>query len=75
MIITPIKPIKTASQRYLPIFSDKKKIDKIVAKIGAANEMPTTVAKGKFLSAINIDTIAINPAAHLKKCNLGRSVL
>ena len=50
-------------------------MDKIVAKIGAANEIPTTVAKGKFLSAINTDTIAINPAVHLKKCNLGRSVL
>ena len=27
-----------------------------------------TVAKGKFLSAINIATIAIRPTKHLKKC-------
>ena len=30
--------------------------------------MLTTVAKGKFLSAINIATIAIRPTKHLKKC-------
>ena len=46
-----------------------KKIDNIVVNIGAANEILTTVANGKFLKAINIATKAINPKAHLKKCN------
>ena len=47
-------------QKYL-----KKKIDIIVAKIGAANEILTTVASGRFLKAIKIATIAINPDTHL----------
>ena len=37
--------------------------------MGAANEILTTVAKGKFLKAINIDIRAIRPNKHLKKCN------
>jgi hypothetical protein len=36
-------------------------MDKIVVKIGAAKEILTTVAKGNFLSAINIATKAIKP--------------
>ena len=44
-------------------------MEKIVVKIGAANEMLTTVAKGKFLKAINIEIRAIKPDRHLKKCN------
>lgn len=44
-------------------------MDIIVVKIGAANEILTTVANGKFLSAINIAVRAINPAKHLRKCN------
>ena len=67
--------MKTANHLYLPIFSDKKYIDIIVANIGAAKEILTTVAKGRFLRAINMDTIAIKPAMHLAKCSLGRSVL
>ena len=50
-------------------FSLNKKIENIVVNIGAANEILTTVANGKFLKAINIATKAINPKAHLKKCN------
>ena len=43
----------------------------MVVKIGAANEILTTVAKGKFLNAVNIDKSAINPKKHLKKCKPG----
>ena len=39
----------------------------MVVKIGAANEILTTVAKGKFLNAINIEIKAIRPNKHLKK--------
>ena len=46
-------------------------IEKIVVKIGAAKEILTTVAKGKFLNAINIAIKAINPNKHLKKCPKG----
>jgi hypothetical protein len=63
----PINPTTTASHLYIPTFSLNKNIDKIVVKIGAAKEMLTTVAKGNFLSAINIATKAIKPEAHLKK--------
>ena len=42
-------------------------VEKIVVNIGAAKEILTTVAKGKFLNAINIETKAINPAKHLLK--------
>ena len=45
----------------------KKKIDITVVKIGAANVMLTTVAKGRFLKAIKIATIATNPEKHLLK--------
>ena len=37
-------------------------------KIGAAKDILTTVASGKFLNAMNIAVNAINPAKHLKKC-------
>ena len=65
----PTKPIKTASHLKNPTFSLNKKIEKIVVKMGAANEILTTVAKGKFLKAINIEIRAIKPDKHLKKCN------
>ena len=68
MTIMPINPINTASHLNKPTFSLKKKIEKIVVKIGAAKEILTTVAKGKLLSAINIAIKAINPKKHLKKC-------
>ena len=45
----------------------KENIEKIVVNIGAANVILTTVAKGRFLKAIKIATIAINPAKHLLK--------
>ena len=67
MIIIPMKPTKTASHLYNPTFSFNKKIENIVVNIGAAKVMLTTVAKGKFRKAINIDTNAINPAKHLLK--------
>ena len=67
MIIIPAKPTKTANHLYKPTFSFNKKIEKMVVNIGAAKVMLTTVAKGKFLKAINIDTNAINPAMHLLK--------
>ena len=66
-MIMPKKPIKTANHLYIPTFSFKIKIDKMVVNIGAANEILTTVAKGSFLNAINIATKAINPEIHLKK--------
>ena len=67
--IIPINPTITASHLYNPTFSLSKKIEKIVVKMGAANEMLTTVARGKFLKAINIEIRAIRPDKHLKKCN------
>ena len=63
----PINPTKTANHLYKPTFSLNKKIDIIVVKIGAANEILTTVAKGNSLKAIKIATIAIKPAKHLLK--------
>ena len=62
-----MKPTNTANHLYKPTFSFNKKIENIVVKIGAAKVILTTVAKGKFLKAINIDTNAINPAKHLLK--------
>ena len=69
IIIIPKKPIITANHLNMPTFSLNKKIENIVVNMGAANEILTTVANGKFLKAINIATKAINPKAHLKKCN------
>ena len=66
--IIPIKPIDTASHLQNPTFSLKKKIEKMVVNIGAAKEILTTVANGKFLKAINIAIKAIKPNKHLKKC-------
>ena len=71
IIIIPTKPTITANHLNNPTFSLSKKIDKIVVKIGATNEMLTTVAKGKFLSAVNIAKSAIKPKKHLKKCKPG----
>ncbi len=68
IIIIPMKPTITASHLYNPTFSLRKKIEKIVVNIGAAKEILTTVAKGKFLRAIKIAISAINPDVHLKKC-------
>ena len=47
----------------------------MVVNTGAAKEILTTVANGKFLSAVNIDNNAINPNKHLKKCKPGLLVL
>ena len=69
IIIIPIKPTNTANHLNKPTFSLKKKIEKIVVKIGAAKEILTTVAKGRFLNALKIATSAINPNMHLKKCS------
>ena len=63
----PINPTKTANHLNIPTFSFNKKIEKIVVKIGAANEILTTVANGKLLNAIKIATKAIKPDRHLKK--------
>ena len=65
IIKIPIKPIITANHLKIPTFSLSKNMEKIVVKIGAANDMLTTVAKGNFLNAIKIATKAINPEAHL----------
>ena len=67
IITIPIKPTNTANHLKKPTFSLKKKIEKIVVKIGAANEILTTVAKGNFLSAIKIATNAIEPETHLAR--------
>ena len=71
IIIIPIKPTLTANHLNNPTFSLSKKIDKIVVKIGEANEILTTVAKGRFLNAVNIAKSAIKPKKHLKKCKPG----
>ena len=63
----PMKPTRTAIHLYNQTFSFKKNIERIVVNIGAANVMLTTVARGSFLKAIKIATIAINPARHLFK--------
>ena len=67
MKIIPTNPTKTANHRYRPTFSFNKKIENIVINIGAAKEILTTVAKGKFLKATNIEIRAIKPARHLFK--------
>ena len=71
IITIPTNPTITASHLYSPTFSFRKKIEKIVVKIGAANDILTTVAKGRFLNAMNIATKAIKPDMHLKKCKPG----
>ena len=71
IISIPMKPTITATHLKIPTFSFNKKIDNIVVNIGAAKEMLTTVAKGNFLKAINIDNKAIKPAKHLSACNPG----
>ena len=68
--IMPINPTITANQRYMPTFSFRNSIEKIVVKIGVANEILTTVARGNFLSAIKIAINEIIPAKHLQKCKL-----
>ena len=71
IIMIPIKPTNTANHLKKPTFSLKKKIEKIVVKIGAANEILTTVANGRFLNAVKIESNAISPKKHLEKCNIG----
>ena len=71
MIIIPKNPIITASHLNNPTLSLNRNIEKIVVKIGAANEILTTVAKGNSLSAIKIATRAIKPDVHLNKCKPG----
>ena len=59
---------KNFSPQFLTILlfiSFKRNIEKIVVNIGAANEILTAVAKGRFLKAINMESKAINPAKHL----------
>ena len=75
MTIIPTKPTSTANHLYKPTFSFNKKIEKIVVNIGAANEILTTVANGKFLKAIKIETKAIKPDKHLLKWRKGLVVL
>ena len=75
IIITPKNPTRTASHLYKRTFSFNKNIEKIVVNIGAAKVILTTVAKGRFLSATNIEIKAIKPAKHLFKCKKGLSVL
>ena len=67
IIITPKNPTRTASHLYKRTFSFNKNIEKIVVNIGAAKVILTTVANGRFLKAINIETIATNPDKHLLK--------
>jgi hypothetical protein len=55
----------------MPTFSLNRNIENIVVKIGAAKDILTTVAKGNFLKAIKIATMAIKPARHLNECNPG----
>ena len=55
IIITPKNPTITASHLYKRTFSFNKNIEKIVVNIGAAKVILTTVAKGRFLSATNIE--------------------
>ena len=71
----PKNPTNTANHLYKPTLSFNKKIENIVVNIGAAKEILTTVANGKFLKAINIATIETNPAKHLLKCSKGLVVL
>ena len=75
MTIIPTKPTNTANHLYKPTFSFNKKIEKIVVNIGAANVILTTVANGKFLKAIKIETRAIKPDKHLLKWRKGLVVL
>ena len=65
ILLNRYKLIKLSSHLSSQTFSLRKKIEKIVVKIGAANVMLTTVANGRFLKAINIDTKAIRPDKHL----------
>ena len=65
--IIPIKPTTTANHRYIPTFSLRNSIEKIVVKIGVANEILTTVARGNFLSAIKIAINEIIPAVEFLK--------
>ena len=46
-----------------------------MVNIGAANEILTTVANGRFLNAVKIDNKAMRPNKHLFKCSNGLSVI
>ena len=67
IIKIPTNPTKTASHLKYPTLSLKKNIENIVVNIGAANEILTTVAKGRFLKAVNIESKAAKPKKHLDK--------
>ena len=47
----------------------------MVVNIGAANEILTTVANGRFLNAVKIDNKAMRPNKHLLKCSNGLLVV
>ena len=71
----PIKPRKTADQRLIPTFSDKKIIDAIVTKIGPPKVSDTTSARGKCLNPKKMQIKAIEPQIALKVCKPGLDVL
>ena len=53
----------------LPTISFKKKIENIVAKIGAAKVIEIASAKGKYFKPKKIDISAKHPVIVLKMCN------
>ena len=59
IIRIPINPITTANHLYIPTFSLKKKIDKNVVNIGAANEIRSKLLQlakvGKAIILISQD--------------------
>ena len=71
----PKNPRKTAYHLFIPTFSDKKKIDAIVTKIGPPNVNETTSANGNSLNPKNNAIIARAPLIALKACSPGREVL
>ena len=73
--VIPTKPKKTADQRLIPTFSDKKMIDAMVTKIGPPKVSDTTSARGKYLKPKKIQTKAIEPQIALKACKPGLVVL
>ena len=70
-----MKPKKTADHLFIPTFSDKKKIDATVTKIGPPKVKETTSAKGNSRSPTNNAIIANAPVMALKACKPGREVL
>ena len=60
-----MKPKNTADHLFMPTFSDKKKIEATVTKIGPPNVNDTTSARGNSLRPINKAIIAAAPAKAL----------